>query len=306
MTDDHTSPLTFEHVTKRYDACTALDDLTLEIPRGRIIGLLGRNGSGKSTLLQLACGLLLPTSGECRTLGQTVAKLDTPELSRLGVVHQEDRPIQWLTVAQHLDFTASFYPTWDAALEHRLLDTLELDPSRRVAELSPGDRQKLSVILAVGHRPALLLLDEPMSALDPIIRARLIDLLLERLRDDECTIIVSSHILTDVEKILDWVVAIDRGRLTANLAFDELQESYAEWIVTCEPGRPLPVSFAEPFVFSRQGDERRVRLRVKPQGPDAAERFAAQHNCRVDVRSLDLEALFPLLTHSSVHTAARA
>ncbi len=297
------APIRFDRVTKRYDTCTALDDITLDVPRGRIIGLLGRNGSGKTTLLQVACGLLLPSAGECRTLGKPVAELDTPELTRLGVVHQEDRPIQWLTVAQHLDFTASFYPGWDATLEQRLLQILELDGKRRVAELSPGDRQKLSLILAVCHHPALLLLDEPMSALDPIIRARLLDVLLERLRDDDCTIVVSSHILTDVEKILDWVVAIDRGRVTASLAFDELQESYAEWIVTCEPGRPLPVSFPEPFVFSRHGDARRVRLRVRPDTPDAAERFAARHGCRVEARPLNLEELFPLLTGTSVATA---
>ncbi len=299
-------PITFDHVTKTFDGRNALDNVTLEIPRGRIIGLLGRNGSGKTTLLHLACGLLLPTSGDCRTFGKPVAQLGSSELSRLGVVHQEDRPIQWLKVNQHLDFTASFYSTWDAALEKRLLQMLELDPSRRVAELSPGDRQKLSLILAVCHRPALLLLDEPMSALDPIIRTRLIDMLLERLRDDDCTIVISSHILTDVEKILDWVVAIDRGRITANLAFDELQESYAEWIVTCEPGRPLPASFAEPFVFSRQGDDRRVRLRVKPAGPDAVERFAAQHGCRVQVCPLNLEELFPMLTQSSAAAATPA
>src|SRR5690606_18881384 len=186
----------------------------------------------------------------------------------------------------------------------RLLDLLELAPDRKVAALNPGDRQKLSVILAVCHRPALLLLDEPMSALDPIIRARLLDVLLERLRDDACTIVMSSHILTDVEKILDWVIALDRGRVTADLAFDELQESYAEWIVTCEPGRPLPAVFAEPFVFCRQGNDRQTRLRVKPNGPDAAARFAAQHGCRIDARPLNLEELFPLLTRTSVATAA--
>lgn len=300
------APVSFHQVTKSFKRTRALDDVTLDLPAGRIIGLLGRNGSGKTTLLHLACGLLLPTRGTCTTLGKPVAELDSPELTRLGVVHQEDRPIQWLKVHQHLDFTASFYPTWDAALEKRLLEILELDPTRRIAELSPGDRQKLSIMLAVCHRPALLLLDEPMSALDPIIRARLLDVLLERLRDDDCTIVVSSHILTDVEKILDWVVAIDRGRVTANLAFDELQETYAEWIVTCEPGRPLPTAFAEPFVFSRQGDDRRVRLRVKPSGPDAAARFAALHHCRVDVRPLNLEELFPLLTNSSVATALPA
>lgn len=299
-------PVSFRHVTKRFDRTTALDGLTLDLPAGRIIGLLGRNGSGKTTLLHLACGLLLPTSGSCTTLGKPVADLDSPELTRLGVVHQEHRPIQWLKVDQHLDFIASFYPSWDAVLEKRLLAILELDPARRIAELSPGDRQKLSVILAVCHHPDLLLLDEPMSALDPIIRARLLDVLLERLRDDGCTIVVSSHILTDVEKILDWVVAIDRGRVTANLAFDELQESYAEWIVTCEPGRPLPVSFAEPFVFSRQGDGRRFRLRVKPRGPDDAERFAAQHGCRVESRPLNLEELFPLLTSEAAVVAETA
>ena len=167
----------------------------------------------------------MPTTGSCTTLGRPCAELDAPELSQIGFMPQEPAFLAWMTVRQQLDFTATFYATWDRAPEQRLLDDLELDPTRKIAQLSVGDQQKLGLILAVCHHPQLLLLDEPMSALDPIVRTRLMAFVVDLIREDASTILLSSHILADVEKIVDWVVVLDRGELALNSALDDVQET---------------------------------------------------------------------------------
>lgn len=283
-----------ERLTKRYPGHVALRDVSLEIPAGRVVGLLGRNGAGKSTLLHTLAGLTLPDSGRCLTLGRPAAELDTPELTRLGLVQQDARFIEWKTVRQHLEFNASFYPTWDHALEARLVESLEVPLDRKIAVLSPGDRQKLSLLLGVCHHPALLLLDEPMSALDPITRARALEMLLDRLRDDGCTVVISSHLLDDVEKVVDWIVVLHEGAVVENRAFDELQESFAEWTVTNERAA-LPARFAESYILSQEIRERTARLLVRTALPDAAADFSRAHGVRVEARSLNLGEMFPLL-----------
>lgn len=287
------APLITHSLTKRYAEHIALESLTLEIPAGHVIGLLGRNGSGKTTLLNLACGLLLPTSGTCTTLGKSTPDLDAPELNRLGVVFQEPRFLDWMTVEQHLEFTAAFYPKWDPARQSRLLEELELDRKRKIAQLSVGDRQKLAIILAVCHHPSLLLLDEPMSALDPIARTDLLAFLLDLVREDNCTIVISSHILADVEKIIDWVICLDLGELAVSAALDELQERYAEWIVTSAAGN-LPSTFSETFVLTQEVTPHNARLRVRHDEATAAA-FQVHHQAEVVRRRLDLDQLFPLL-----------
>ena len=159
-----------DRLTKRYASLTALDGLTLDMSPGHMIGLIGRNGSGKTTLIEHLVGLLLPTAGSCRTLGCDAAALGAEELSRMGVVHQEARYIEWMSVRQHLRYVASFYVNWDRGREERLLEQLDLNPKAKIVHLSTGDAQKLGIILAVCHHPDLLLLDEPAAALDPIAR----------------------------------------------------------------------------------------------------------------------------------------
>ena len=138
------SPLITQNLTKRFGfrsgGRAALNSLSLDIAPGRVVGLLGRNGAGKSTLLHTACGLILPTTGSCTTLGRPCAELDAPELSQIGFMPQETAFLAWMTVRQQLDFTATFYATWDRAREQRLLDDLELDPTRKIAQLSVGDQ----------------------------------------------------------------------------------------------------------------------------------------------------------------------
>jgi ABC-2 type transport system ATP-binding protein len=290
------SPVVIQRLTKMFGPHTALLSVDLEIPAGRVVGLLGRNGAGKTTLLNIASGLVLPTKGSCETLGKPVQDLDTPELIRLGMVPQEARLIEWMTVRQHLAFQAAFYQRWDAVRERRLLGELELSPERKISQLSTGDRQKLSIILSVCHHPTLLLLDEPASALDPIVRGRLLDFLLSVVREDNGTVVISSHILTDLEKIIDWVVCLEHGEVTASAALDEIQESYAEWVVTSPEGG-LPEQFFEPFVLMREGDAHQARLCVQT-GAEIEREFSERYGALVVSRPLTLEQLFPLLLKS--------
>lgn len=283
----------FRHVTKRFGKTTALDDVTLDVPVNRIVGLIGKNGSGKSTMLRHIVGLQLPTLGDCLTLGTPTAALDEAELSRIGMVHQDDRFLNWMRVEQQLRYVASFYERWDLDLERRLVEMLELDRGARIHALSPGNVQKLAIILAVCHHPSLLLLDEPLSDLDPIAREAMLALLLERFRSEEMTIVISSHVLRDVERTVDTIVCLDRGRLVAHEALDALQDRFGEWIVE-SPDGALPASFAEPFVLEQQGDRRQARLIVRDPAVHRAT-FEQRHGVTVTARALNLERMFPLL-----------
>jgi len=280
-------------LSKAFGSVTALDQVTTALSAGSVVGLVGRNGSGKTTLLHHMTGLALPTAGRCLTFGVQAADLGAAELSRLGVVHQEATLLTWMTVRQHLRYVASFYTRWDRGREERLLRTLDLDREAIIATLSPGNLQKLAVILAIGHHPDLLLLDEPASGLDPIAREALLELLLDLAREDGTTIVVSSHQLHDIERIVDWVVCLEKGQLKANAPLDELKEQFGEWIVT-SAGRPLPEQFAERFILKQDVGSRQARLVVRAAGEEV-EPFSARHQVSIEARPMNLESMFPFL-----------
>jgi len=286
-------PFEAHQLTKEFGTTKALDGISLALRPQSIIGLLGKNGSGKTTLMRHMIGLYLPTGGDATTLETPIAQLDHDQLARIGYVSQEIRLLDWMTVGQHLEFVASFYPRWDKERQRHLESDLELDASKQVGSLSTGNLQKLAVVMAVCHHPELLVLDEPVSDLDPIARDRLLKFLLEVLREDEATIVVSSHVLRDVEKVVDWVVCLERGRLIADAALDELKERYAEWNIVSGNGE-LPGPYPEPFVLEQEISGRQARLLVDQQHGSAQE-FRAAHGVELTARPLNLEEIFPLL-----------
>lgn len=280
-------------LTKHFDQTVALDQIHLKIRRQTIVGLLGRNGSGKTTLFRHLMGLQLPTEGSAQTLGKPADRLAHDELIDIGFVPQEIQLLDWMTVEQHLQYVSCFYPNWDGQRQSRLQSELELEPSAVVGALSSGNLQKLAIILAVCHHPSLLVLDEPVSDLDPIVRGKFLEFLLELLQEDQATILVSSHVLRDVEKVVDWVVCLDRGRLVTDTDLDELKERYAEWLVTSRNG-DLPKHFSESCVLEQEIGGREGRLLVD-QTPDSRETFQTTHQVEVTSRPLNLEEMFPLL-----------
>lgn len=302
------SVLSFAHVRKSFKTTVALADVSLEVPRGTIVGLVGRNGCGKTTLLHHVTGLMLPTSGTCTTLGVSTTVLGAREHARIGVVHQHAKLLGWMRVAQLLQYIATFYETWDESLSQQLTDRLQLSLDGKVAELSPGNVQKLSLVLALSHRPELLLLDEPLSDLDPTARQDVLAILLEYFSARECTIVISSHLLHDIEPMVNRIVCLERGHVTANADLDTLKESYAEWIVTAR-GTALPSSWSEPGIVRAQGDATQARLIVRG---DVAMReslrasMVSRYDIDIESRALNLERLFPVLTGDTHASPERA
>lgn len=293
-------------VTKRFEPpmdLVALANVTLAVPRRSITGLIGRNGSGKSTLLRHVTGLMLPTAGTCVTLGTPTPRLGSAELARIGIVDQHAGFIDWMNAGQLIRYVASFYPVWDDALERELLDLLDVDARARVGAMSPGNVQRLALVLATCHHPELLLLDEPLSDLDPIARGTVLSLLLDRFNHDDITIVISSHQLRDIEPVVDRIVCLHEGRVVADDDADGLKERYAEWIVTSPAGR-LPERYEEPFVVSASGDQHRARVYVRDAGGSAAQ-FGVKYDSTIEERPLSLEQIFPLLTgRPAAHIAA--
>ncbi len=290
------APIATDGLTKHFGERVALECVTLEVQRGRVVGLIGRNGSGKTTLLRCLDGTMLPTRGEARLFGVASHELGDQELSRIGVVHQDNRFLPWMTARAHFDFARTFFERWDPAREARLIDALELDVDQRIGTMSPGSVQKLAIVTSMCHHPDVLLLDEPAASLDPQGREILLQNLLEILREDQPAIIVSSHILHDIERTVDWVVCIDRGRILQDAALDDLQDRYAEWRVTSRNG-PLPTRFSEPWVLEAAVDGRQGVLLIEAP-EDHQILFEKRYHAEIDSRPLALERMFRLWTGS--------
>lgn len=287
-------------LTKTFGDLSALRDVSLTLSGPSIIGLIGRNGSGKTTLLRHIVGLQLPTSGTAKTLGVSTDALTHAELVRIGVVQQNPSFLGWMSVGQQLDFLAGFYPKWDEGRLRDLADLLELRFEAEIKGLSVGNVQKLAILAALCHHPDLILLDEPVSNLDPIVRERFLKFLMQVIEEDAATIVISSHVLHDIESTVDWVVCLDEGSVTANAALDSLKEEFTEWHVRART-RDLPARFDVPFVVRETAvGPRHAKLVVRCAVADIAA-FRHTHDVDVEVVPLNLQGLFPVIAAGRRH-----
>jgi ABC-2 type transport system ATP-binding protein len=192
---------------KQYGRKRALQDCTLSIPDGKVVGLVGPNGAGKTTLLQLAVGLLAPTTGSITVLGGHPG--DGPaQLARVGFVAQDTPTYAGLTVAQHLRMGADLNKNWDRDLAESRIHQLDVDPRQKAGSLSGGQRAQLALTLAVARRPELLILDEPVASLDPFARREFLQSLMEIVAKDGMSVILSSHLIADLERVCDYLVIL--------------------------------------------------------------------------------------------------
>ncbi len=286
---------------KTFNNKTAIEAVHLDIPPGRIIGLLGPNGCGKSTLIRHMIGLYLPTRGTCVTFGCEAAKLGPKELSRIGYVHQEGELIDWMTVKQLIRYVAAYYPNWNTDLENRYVEDFEIHLKDRVGALSPGQRQKLAILLAIGHEPELLILDEPATALDPIARAQFLDLLLNIIQQEKKTILISSHILSDVEKVIDHVVIMKGGHIVEDRNFDELREQYLQVRLT-SPDTPLPETLPFENVLSCVRNNGQALLTLAAPCIETIRKQAEEINCGIDTLPLPLDDIYKIVMGATHRT----
>ena len=220
------SVLEVRDLCKRYEVFT-LADVSFSVPRGYIMGLIGPNGAGKTTTLKLILGLLRRDGGAIRVFGLDPAREGARVRSRIGFVHDEPSFYGHLTLAQNAALVARFYPTWDPDVFRRRIDAFELPLQKRFGALSHGTRTKFALALALSHRAELVVMDEPTSGLDPVFRRDLLDTLTELLQDERTSILFSTHITSDLERIADYITLIQSGRLVFSEAKDEILEKWA-------------------------------------------------------------------------------
>lgn len=207
-----TPVLRTEGLSKRYGSRHALTDATLSIPAGRVVGLVGPNGAGKSTLLNLASGMIAPTSGTIEVLGARPAAKQA-QLAKVGFVAQDTPVYAALSVGDHLRLGARLNPAWDGALAERRIAQVDLDLAQKAGRLSGGQRAQLALTIAAAKRPELLIFDEPVASLDPLARRAFLQSLMEFVAELEVSVILSSHMLGDLERVCDHLVVLTASRV---------------------------------------------------------------------------------------------
>lgn len=217
--------LKVNHLIKRYNTFE-LKDISFELPKGYIMGLIGQNGAGKSTTLKCIMDLIEHESGSIEILGLDSKKNSDKIRNLVGYVGEEQYFYDEMTVDWTNKFVGSFYTKWSQSIVEELLKKFNIDKNKKIKELSKGMKVKLSLTHALAYKPQLLILDEPTSGLDPVARNELMDLFLDIIQDEECAILFSSHITSDIERIADYVTVINNGKI---IACEEKDELLTKW-----------------------------------------------------------------------------
>ena len=208
-------------LAKNFTFQEVLTSVDLSIERGSVVGLLGTNGSGKSTLIKCLLGLLKASKGTAKIFGEDSWELSAKAKARIGYVPQTPNFYPWMSTLDIVDYVGAFYETWDRAWTRSLMKRWELPTHDRASVLSPGQKQRLSMVLALGHRPELIILDEPVASLDPVGRRESLRQLLEVAQDGDHTMLYSTHILSDLERVASHVAVLAGGKINC---YDELDQ----------------------------------------------------------------------------------
>jgi ABC-2 type transport system ATP-binding protein len=258
-----TAVIAAEGLAKRYRRTWALTDCTLSIPAGHVVGLVGLNGAGKTTLLNLATGMLAPTTGTIEVLGERPAA-GQAQLARVGYLSQDAPVYAGLSVGDHLKLGAHLNPGWDAALARHRIDQLDLDPRRKAGKLSGGQRAQLALTLALGKRPELLILDEPVASLDPLARREFLQDLMGTVAEEEVSVVLSSHLISDLERVCDYLIVLADSRVRIAGPVDELLAAHH---LLSGPRRAPDTRPAGTQVISASHTDRQSTLLVRADGP---------------------------------------
>lgn len=281
-------------VSKSFGGKSVLQGVDLRLPAGSVLGLVGKNGSGKTTLLKCALGLQRTQSGDAHILGEPAWDLSAAGKERLGYVPQKIDLYPWMTIRQIAAYTGAFFPKWNTELVQRRLREWELNPEDRVGVLSVGQSQKLAIILALGHEPDLLILDEPAASLDPVARRQFLETLLDTV--GERTVLFSTHITSDLERVADRVAILKDGKIVYGGELDTLKDKVKRLYVQANTHLPLE-SFHVPGLLRAKVTGHEALVSVQDFSDDLPERIAHQWSASVTVQDLNLEDIFLELHH---------
>jgi ABC-2 type transport system ATP-binding protein len=287
-----------DNVWKRFGRFTALKGLSFSVPEGSTFALIGANGAGKTTIIKVLMNILEPTVGAATVLGVNTRTISPAELAQIGYVSENQDMPRRMTVSAYLDYLRPFYPSWDRALEVDILGQFRLPPDRRIKDLSHGMRLKMALACALAFRPRLLVLDEPFSGLDPLVR----DELLERLNHQAgaMTILISSHELAEIEDMTTHVAFLDRGRLLFQEAMRDLRARLRHVRVTLDAEAHAPVQVPKEWLDVRTAGNVLSFIDTQFSEAQLAARVAALIG---RVRDIDAQ---PIALRSIYTTLARA
>jgi ABC-2 type transport system ATP-binding protein len=220
------SAITVSDLTRRYGAKTALNGVGVSVARGTVHGLVGANGAGKTTLIKHVMGLLRAESGSVRVLGRDPVADPVGVLSRIGYLSEENDLPPWMRIEELIRYSRAFYPGWDDAYAEELRQTFALDAAAKIKTLSKGQKARVGLLIALAYRPELLVLDEPSSGLDPIVRRDILGAVLRTIADEGRTVLFSSHLLDEVEEVADHVTMIRQGTIVLSAPLDEIKQTH--------------------------------------------------------------------------------
>jgi ABC-2 type transport system ATP-binding protein len=278
-------------LTRCFGPKAAVLDLDLAVPRGCVFGFLGRNGSGKTTTIRMLLGLLPPTRGDARVLGEDSCSLSDAARARIGYMAERHPVYDWMRIVECGRFQAACFPTWNDEIFRAVLEHFRLGPSRKVRDLSRGERAGLCLALTMAPEPELLILDDPALGLDPVARRALLEAMIFVTRDSDRTIFFSSHLLGDVERVADWIAVLDRGVLRACCTMATFRRRIARFVLAWD-GPPPPEIPPVPGLVHAFRTNRELQLTIANADEDARASLEALGASRVEAVPIGLEDAF--------------
>jgi ABC-2 type transport system ATP-binding protein len=284
------APILVDDLSRSFDGSPVIDHLSFMVKPGSIYGFLGRNGSGKTTTIRMLAGLIKPDAGTVRILGRDPFTMGANERQWLGYMSEKAVVPTYAKISHLLALGRALYPTWDAALTDALLAKYNLKPGQKVSKLSQGNQRLVGFIMAIAPRPKVLLLDEPAANLDVVARREILDDILELIRNCGCSVLFSTHILSDVERVADEIGILARGRLRVSEPLDSLKDSLRQVRFFGFRNGPPPEEIAESLRTVREKGE--IVLTLRTNSALTPESLAQRWACQQETRTLSLEDIF--------------
>jgi ABC-2 type transport system ATP-binding protein len=275
---------------RKFGKFEAVKDVSLTVPKGTVYGLLGVNGAGKSTIIKMIMGHLRPTAGEVRVLGRALGEDLLGIRRRVAYVSENRYLYEWMTVEESVRFTRAFHETWDDQKAADLLQRFSLPPEKKVRQLSRGNRARLCLLLALSFNPELIVLDEPTSGLDPIVRRDFIENIVAEIAEEGKTVLFSSHIVEEVERVADYVGIINEGELLLVSTIDDIKASYKRVRYATNGTRPEVTGV--PGVLAVENGRHEQILTVSTWGDETLRTLGERGVKNPEVLPISLEDIF--------------
>ncbi len=265
------------NLSRSFGSKTVLDDISLHVPKGGVFGLVGENGAGKTTLIKHILGLLRAESGTVRVFGDDPVSSPVSVLGRIGYLSEQPDLPGWMRVDELMRYTQAFYPQWDAAYAEELRIQFGLNPSARLKTLSKGQKAKAGLLAAQAHRPELLLLDEPSSGLDPIVRRDILEAVIRTVAGEGRTVFFSSHLLEEIERVSDQIAMLHQGKIVLCGSLDEIKAQHRRFTLHFETAQLKPPAIAGALSVTGTGKEWTVMCNgARAELPSIAGRLGAR------------------------------